>query len=241
MESSKWIRDAAKVKGVLKEQADGSMTTTRPCAIYIPKRFSEKGLAEIGIGTDIIGIFALVVDDEYYSVSNANAMMQISPDVISTVKFGDEPYLEFKFEAGSVVFRSLNLIVTDTLVYTIFDEIFAKGRSPWYLEYEDLARLFESSDHHAGLRLSQNHTALEMMAASIVRDSKDLSKYYRHVVRSYEDLKTNPPTVIPQRSIVLGATNTTTYLVGSYWEEGLSGALTNPSTELEPIEDLLTR
>lgn len=241
MDHSKWKRDAARVSSVLHEQKDGSVVTAKPAKIYIPKRFAEKNLAEIGTEVFILGIFAIVIEDSYYAVSNANAMIRIKPNIINTVKFGEDLYLEFVFEAGSTVIASTQLIVSDSLVYEIFDEFIAKGRVPWYCGYEDLARLFETSDYHAGLRLAHNHSILAMFAASITRDTKDRSKYYRHVIKDLKDLDTNPPTVIPQRSIVLGASNTLTRLVGSYWEDGLNSALANPSTELEPIEDLLLR
>jgi hypothetical protein len=241
MDWKRYQRDASKVHAVLVEQPDNSVMTTRGVKIYVPERFSEKQLAVIGAETYIVGIFAIVVDDLYYGVSTANAMMRIKPSLISTVKFDDSTYLEFSFEAGSTVIATTELIKTDTLVYRIFDEMIAKGHVPWYLSYDDLAKLFETAEYHAGMRLTRSHAILEMIAAAVARDPQDRTKYYRHSVVNQADERSRPPVVIPLRSITYGATNTTSKLLGSYWDQGLTSALVNPSTKVENIEDLLRR
>lgn len=241
MDWKHYQRDASRVHAVLVEQPDGSVLTTRGVKIYVPERFAEKELAVIAAETYICGIFAIVVDDKYYGVSTANAMMRIKPSLISTVKFDDDTYLEFTFDPGAVVIATLDLIKNDTLVYRIFDEILAKGHVPWYLSYDDLAKLFETSAYHAGVNLLGSHAILEMIAAAVARDPKDRTKYYRHTVGSQADQHDRPPAMIPLRSITLGTTNTTSKLLGSYFEQGLYSALTNPSTKTENIEDLLRR
>lgn len=241
MDWTHYQRDAKRAHAVLVEQPDGSVLTTKGCKIYIPERFAEKELAVIAAETYICGIFAIVVEDKYYGVSTANAMMRIKPSLISTVKFGEDTYLEFTFDPGAVVFATLDLIKNDTLVYRIFDEIIAKGRVPWYLSYDDLAKLFETSAYHAGVNLQGSHAILEMIAAAVARNPKDRTKYYRHGVVNQSDKYDHPPVLIPLRSITLGTTNTTSKLLGSYWDQGLNSALTNPSTKTENIEDLLRR
>lgn len=241
MDKSRWVRDPEKVKAVLVKQADHSVVATKPCKIYIPKRFVEKQLAVIAAETYIVGIFAIVVEDKYYSVSLTNAMLRIKPSMISTVKFDGDSYLEFSINPGGIVFATTQLIKSDVLVYKIFDEIIAKGHVPWYVGYDDLCMLFTSAKKHAGVNLGPSHAILEMFAASITRDSVDRSKYYRHTIETQDDATTRPPTVIPLRSVVLGATNTTSRLLGSYFDDGLTSALVNPSQRTEKIEELLRR
>lgn len=241
MDYSKWKRDPNKVKSILSVQSDGSVVTSKSCVIYIPKQFEEKQLANISADVYIVGIFAMVVDNEYFSISLTNAMMGISPTSISTVKFDEDSYLEFYFAPGSVVFTNIKLIRDDSLVYKIFDQIVAKGHVPWYLGYEDMAKLFSSADKFAGVDFNKSHSILEMFAAAIARDTKDRSQYYRHSVKSAVAAAREPPTFIPLRSIVLGTTNTTSKLLGSYWDDGLTSALVNPSEKTEKIEELLRR
>jgi len=239
MEPSKFVRDAAKVRAALTVQADKSVTTAKSLKIYIPERYVEKKLAVIAAEIYILGVFAMVVDDRHYAVSTTNAMMRIKPSTISTVKFDGDSYLEFEFEPGSVVFATTELIKTDTLVYYIFDEFIAKGRVPWFIEYEDLAKIFESAEKHAGVALGKQHSIIEMFAAAIARDAKKRSSYYRHSLAPRASAADEAPLFIPLRSIVDGATNTTAKLMGSYWNDGLTSALRNPSEKTERIERLL--
>ena len=241
MDWSAWKRAPEKVRGTLTKLSDNSVVTSTGCKIYIPKRFAEKQLASIATETYIVGIFAMVVGDKFYSVSTINAMMRINPSSIRTTKFEDEGYLEFTFEPGSVVFADTQLIRTDTLVYKIFDMIISKGHVPWFMDYEDLAKLHASSGRFAGVNLGGSHAILAMFAAAIARDPVDRSKYYRHTVQSQQDAIDRPPAIIPLRSISHGATNTTSKLLGSNFDQGLTSALLNPSGTTERIEELLRR
>ena len=241
MDWSRWTRSPEKVRAALKEQPDNSVVTSKPLKIYVPKRFMEKQLAQVAAEIYIVGIFAMVVDDTYYGVSTVNAMMRIKPTSIATGKFVHESYLEFQFDPGSVVIANTLLIKNDVLVYKIFDEIVAKGHTPWYVGYEDLAKLFASAEKHAGVKLKNSHAILEMFAAAVARDSVERSNYFRHVVKDQFDYVNKPPTIIPLRSVSYGTTNTTAKLLGSYWDDGLTSALVNPSTKTERIEELLRR
>lgn len=244
MDLSRFVRDPSKVHAALKVQPDQSVVTTRGLKIYVPERYVEKHLAEIGAEVLIVGIFAMAVEENgkfFYGISTANAMMRITPTTIATVKFDQDSYLEFSFDPGSVVIATTQLIKSDTLVYYIFDEFIAKGRIPWFMGYEDLATLFDSAEHHAGVNLGPSHSILEMFAAAVARASQNRAKYYRHTVETQDDPVKRPPTFIPLRSITYGATNTTAKLTGSYFRDGLDSALVNPSERTERIEELLRR
>lgn len=239
MDPSVWKRDASKVRPALAVQADGSVVATRPVKIYVPERFVEKGLGEIGSETFILGVFAIVVDDKYYAVNKVTALVRIKPTTTSTVKFDGTSYLEFFFEPGSVVIATTSLVMSDTLVYHIFNFFLSNGAVPWYLSYEDVATLFLTADRHAGVRLIKNHSILEMFAAAIARNPANRTVYYRHMLEDGAESPTQQPAWIALRNISLGATNTTARLQGSYWADGLTSALANPSTKLERVEQLL--
>lgn len=239
MDPSTWKRDAKKVFAALSEQAGGEVLATRPIRIYVPERYMEKGLGEIGSETFILGIFAIVVDDKYYAVNKVAAMMRIKPTTTSTVKFNGDTYLEFYFEPGSVVFASLDLIVENTIVYQIFNNFISNGAVPWFVEYEDMAKIFATADKHAGFKLMGSHTIIEMITAAIARNEKKRTEYFRHSLDAADGPLTQKPAWIALRNISLGATNTTARLQGSYWADGLTSALANPSTKLERVEQLL--
>lgn len=234
-------RDPSKLRAALAPQADGSIVAIKPVKIYVPERYAEKQLAVVGSETFILGIHAITTGDEYYAVSRIDAMMRICPTAINTVKFDQDTYLEFVFDAGAVVLATTGLVMTDTLVYQIFDEHISKGNVPWAIAYDDLARLFESSDKHAGVHLANQHSILAMIAASITRQKANRAQYYRHGLTTESDKQTVERVVIPLRSVTYGATNTTSKLVGAYWNDGLTSALVNPAEKQEKIEELLLR
>lgn len=240
MDYRRWVRDAAKVHACLHEAKDGSILTSKKCAIYIPERYAEKQLASIGAEVYILGIFALVVEDRYYAVSSALAKIRLKNPTIATVKFDGDNYLEFTFEPGSVVIADKELVKDDILTYYVFEEFITKGRVPWFMNYQqDLAGLFDTAELHAGVKLGNNHVVLEIIVAAITRNAKDPTVYYRHLIQKESDLKTIEPVTIPLRSVSYGATNTTSKLVGSYFGEGLTSALVNPSEKVETIETIL--
>lgn len=241
MDRKKLIRDASKVHACLKELQDGRVVTTKLVKIYIPARFAERGLAFIGIETKIVGIYAIVVDDQYYGVSMVNAMMRIEPTATVKVSIDEEEFYEFSFEPGSTVISSVQLIKTDTLVYQIYDEIIAKGRVPWYLGYLDLGKLFDTAKYHAGANIGTNHEVIELIVSMIARDAKDRHRYYRSTVASIADMRQNPPVFIPLRSVTYAATNTLNKLAGSYFSEGLVSSLVSPTERVERMDDLLRR
>jgi len=234
------IRDPKRVHDALRQLDDGRLVTTTGCKIYIPVRFEERELASIGIETYIIGIYAMVVEDQYYAVSLVNAMARIDPtSTLRTMIDGDE-YYEFVFDPGSTVFPSVDLVKTDTIVYLIYNEIFAKGRVPWYLGYDELAMIFDTARYHAGANIGQNQEVTELLVSIIARNPNNRHEYYRQFAKTAEAMKT-PPAFIALRSVSYSATNTLNKLAGSYARDGLVSALVNPTDRVERIEELLRR
>lgn len=241
MDISTLIRDADKVHACLSETKDGQLLALKEVKIYIPTRFADHKLAVVANEIRIVGIFAMVVEDRYYGVSNANAIMQITPSSTTVVDINDDEYYEFRFDKGSTICPNINLVQDNSFVYRIYDEITAKGHVPWFISYEDMGKLFESSVYHGNMTLGPNNIPLEMIAASISRDSKDRTKYYRHTIQSMSDQLKRPPAFIALRNVMLGATNTTARLMGAYFDEGLLSALVNPSEKTEGVESLLRK
>lgn len=238
MDISKLVRDAKKIHAVLETKGD-IIKAKKRIKVYIPTRFKEKKLAVVGNEVSIVGVYAMVVDDKYYGVSKTNAMMSISPSEVNTVMVGEESYYEFVFENGDTFCSNKNLVHRGTLPYDIFDEIVAKGNTPWYLNLTDLAELFDTAKLHAGFSHGTNQAILEMITASRARLPNDRAKYYRHALTQQKDFENKPYYVIPLRSVQYGATNTVAKLIGAYFDEGLTSALVNPSERSEQIEEIL--
>lgn len=240
MDPKKWVRNAEKVHDALMETEDGQFLAKKRICIYIPEFYLDKDLAEISSNIYTLGVFLMVVEDQFFAVSNALAKIRIKPTVISTVTLKGEKYLEFAFDPGSVVIADRELIRDDFLVYLVFDTFISKGRAPWFLDYRlDMGALFESAGYHGGLNLGNNHVMLDVIAASVTRQKEDPRLYYRHAINTMDDLVRKEPVIIALNNVAYGATNTVARLIGAYFGEGLNSALVTPSEKVERLESIL--
>jgi len=219
-------------------QDDGSVITTADCRILIPERYASRHLATVGDKVYILGFFALIMDEAYYSVSRTCAMMRITPSSTDRIEMEGMAFLEFKFFKGDTVFPSTELVKNDTLTYYIYDELVAKGNIPWYFNYYDIAKLFETAQEFAGINLG-NRSVLELILSTTCRDSTDLTRLYRHIIEKDEDIVNNPPVITPFRSVIWNVSDTTSKIIGAYYSDSIISALVNPNEQVERIEELL--
>lgn len=231
-------RDPARVIAHLTELEDGSVVTDAPCKIHVPERFTAKNLAVLGAEVFVLGFFPIIFNDEFYGVNNAIAMMRICPSSTERVVINNEPYFEFQFEAGDKVIYSTSLVVNDTLTYYMYDEFVAKGNIPWYMNYFDVAKMFETAKEHAGVNLGAR-SIIELIISTITRDPNDINQLYRHRLQSLDEVLSNPPITIPFRSVIFNTSDTTSKLDGAYFSDAINSALVNPSESVELIEELL--
>jgi hypothetical protein len=241
MDPRNLVRDPGRVKGALIETPDGKLIARDSLKIYVPTRFAERGLAEVGIETFIYGVYAITVEDSYYGVSLVNAMIRIQPTSMMKVLAGEDEYFEFEFEKGAVIAPSLNLVKNDALVYRIFNEMLAGAHVPWYIGYNEMACLLDSAKYHAGANVGRNHDITELLVSVISRNAGDRHEFYRTAVKSQHDLLANPPVFIPLRSIEFAATSALNKIAGSYFSRGVVSALISPSTRVERLNDILAR
>ena len=215
MDITKLKRNVDKVHSDLKTLSDNRIITQSGCKIYIPEAWQSRKLARIESEIYILGIFAIVLEDGSYGVSNAPTMVRIEPSNIHTVKIEGEQYLEFIFYKGDTVIANNQTVMDDSLLYEIYNEFISKGAIPWYFNYEDLGRLYQHSKHHTGRSLGANRAIMELIVSTIARDPNNLKKYYRQVAEKQDDYIKNPPVIVKLNSVTHGATNTVARLVGS--------------------------
>jgi len=239
MDVRKLERDSQKVKAVLKELSNGSVVTTEPCKIHVPVRFTIMQLAEIGQDVFTTGIIPIIIQDRFYSVLNINAVVHLTPLGMTKKSINDVEYYELFFDKGSTVFKTLNLVRRDTLVYYIYDELIQKGNIPWYFGYDDIGRLFDTAKEYANVNIGARGEVGELIMSLIGRDPKDLTKYYRTSVKSFIDVDKIRPEFIPLKNVIFNATNTLNKLAGSYMNDGIISALVTTTEKTDRIEQLL--
>jgi hypothetical protein len=236
------IRKASAVHAALKEVVVGSDTriiALKNCVIQIPSRFAQVGLAQIGTKTFIYGIYAIILETGEYAVSNINAMVQISPSRIMSIDIGGVPYYEFYFLAGDTVVVNTTLVRQKMLIYNVFDELIFKGKIPWYLEYDDVGKLFDTASRHGDSPVARNYEVIELIASMVARAPHDRTKYYRESVIDIDYLNTNPAVFVAMNSVFYSVTNTLNKISGNYYSDGVISALVNPSETTEHVETLL--
>lgn len=220
------------------KQVNDQIITLEDCRIQLPERFSTRGLASVSSDVFIFGIYALIMGD-FYCTCNVNAMMRITPSKILTTKVNNDNYLEFHFDKGSVVIANINLVKRDIILFNVVDEIFIKGNVPWYLDYSDLGKLFDSAKEHANSEVGSIPEAIELVASLLARTPEDRSKYYRTSLVTEKDTLTKPPEYIPLNSVFYASTNTMNKLAGNYFTQGVISSLATKTETLERFEALL--
>lgn len=239
LSSSRYIRDAARVHKALKLTDEGSYVALKPLKVQIPARFPQRELAVFEEEITFLGFCAVILDDTYFMASKVCAPIRSEPSLVGTAVVDEVEYIEMQYEPGDRVIASDQLIMIDNLLYRIYDEFIAKGRVPWYLTYREIGSMFASAPKHAGVRVGNTPTVMEIITAAICRDPNDLRRYYREVIETYEDIDTNPPTIIPLRNVSYGATSTIAKLAGSRFDEGMTSAIVNPGDRVERTERIL--
>ena len=233
------VRDRKRVLDSLSVRPDRSVITKTGCTIYFPTRFVDRSLAEIGVSNLCIGLFPIVIEEKYYSLVSVNSMIHLEPSEITKTSYEDTEYYELHFPRASVVIQSLTFVKDDVVLYRLYDELFSKGKIPWYIGYEDLGKLYDTAAKFAGSSVGSNPEVIQLLTSLITRNKYDRAEYYRTVVKNRRDLVDNPPVFIPLKSVFWAATNTVNKLAGSYFSDGVTSALLNPSSRVEPIEAIL--
>lgn len=230
-----------KVKEDLVQTQEGSLLTRQACKIQIPKRYSDRNIAEIGEKTYIYGIFALIMDNGYYSVFNMLAMVPILPSRVTLEKVDGNLYHTFHFEAGQVIIPDRRVVKRDILVYEILDEFLFKAGLPWFLTYEDVGKLFLTAKRYANSNIAENQTVMQLFASLMGRNPTNLAQHYRHYLKDCleKHIEPEPAEIIGLGNVQYSATNTLSKLAGSYYDQAVVSALVNPSESVEKIESLL--
>lgn len=234
MEINHLKRNPAKIHNVLKEVGD-ALIATKPLKIYFPETYVNNGLANISDHITILAVFGIVVDD-FYAVSIADASCLTHPSIIAIVTIENVKYYEFSFNTGDKVMVNTNLVRNNKLIFKMFQEFQSKANIPWYLSPDDICALYETAKLHANANLRTDNAIIELIVMATCRQPNDKMEYFRFTPNLNKDMR---PSYVPLSSVAYQATNTFTKIGGGYFNEGLTGALVNPSDTNESNESIL--
>lgn len=232
------IRDPSKILSNLVVTETDQVITLKEAKIQTPVRYINRNLSNIDMETNIYGIYALIMEDEYYAVSDITAKIPINPYKIVIEKVRGIEYHSFYFEPNTIMINNLNVVQQDTLMYNLLDEFDFLGKIPWYLTMEDLAKLFDKAKDFAGSDVASRYETIELLVSIISRQSNDRDKFYRTLIKDKNELLSNPPDFIPLNSVFY-LPDTYNKLAGNRLDQGIISSLINPNENIEHIEQLL--
>lgn len=230
MDISKLTRDSSLAENFV--TVGTQVITKKDCSFLIPFNYLAHKLAKTGEQVFIASVFCIVIGDRY-AVCSSCANLEISPDEINQIKILGVEYLEFKFAAGQTVIPTTKVLVDSDLAYEINKYFYTYGRVPWFMSYNDLGVILKDHKEYSGLNISPNNIPFEIVVSKITRDRTNKFLNYRHTPMAAG------PVVVPFKSVLFNATNTTSKLLGSYLSDGFTSALLSPSETVETVETLL--
>lgn len=235
----KYKRNPDKIKSELVKNQSGQVVCKSACRIQTPVRFVEKGLSSIGVRTYIFGWAPLILESGDYAVMNACARIEINPSQMSMITIDDVDYYEFKFDAGTVVFPTDDVVQDDKIIYYIVDELIFKAKVPWFMNYDDVGKLLDSARDYADSRASEVLEVIELLASVVARAKNDERIFTRHQLKTLKSAIEDHTQFIPMDSVHLSVSGTINRIAGNYFEPAIEGALVEPSKKADNVEKIL--
>lgn len=231
------VRNPEKVLSCLKTLPDKSLVTSKKLTIEFPTRFTEIGLGEVSSNSFAFGLFAMSLETGEYALINVNTLIELGKASLSKRTVNGVEYLNFTYEPGDRVFKTIETIARPSLIFTAIEEFVFKGKVPWYVEYEDMGRLFDTAKKYSKSKADIIPPVAEFIAAYIGRDRKDTSKYIRETAKNEKDFRNIK--WVPMRSVYYSSPGTVNKLAGAYFNDGIVSALVNPSERVDHVEKIL--
>lgn len=214
-----------------------------PISIIFPSVYVNKGLCELGGITKLLCIFAIInYGRKEYAVASAPCMHTFNSLRINDVMIGDKEYKELKYNKGDVVMPTLNTVISDDFIFTLFELFFINGKIPWFLEYENVAGLLQECRKFAGSGVGDNPIAPHILCSLVARCNNNLEEYYRGKINTREDMvRLGTPSYVGLSNPFLSFESTTSKLIGSYLRDGMKAAVMKDSNNMQELDKALIK
>lgn len=201
--------------------------------VRIPRRYENYDMLVIADDVKTLAIFEMIVDDQVQVGMLLPAVITMEPSDTYTTSLDGQDYTVLIFTKGDVFVANTDVIRNPAIVGIMFEEFLSLGNMPKFLSYNERAFVFDLASEVCGLNFPVNHAVWEMIYAHLHRDPGQITKVYRHTSM------TEPPEMVPLRSVSYGPDSTTARLLGSYANDAIDSSLVHPSTQRSELEDLL--
>lgn len=232
-------RNPDKLREQLVKTASGQIFCKTDCYIHTPVRYVEKKLSSIGVRTYVFGWAPVILVTGEYCVLNICGRIEINPYKVNMVTINGADYYEFFFPANTPIIVTENVVQDDKIIYFIVDEHDFLAKVPWFMNYEDVGKLLDSSRKYADSRAAEVLEVPEVMAAVMGRDKDDERVYLRHVLDKYKNKASENVQFVPLTSVHLSVTGAINRIAGNFFEPAVEGEIVSPSKNVDEIEKLL--
>lgn len=205
------------------------VVTNAQTIIEFPQWYFEKGLAFQGEKVSFYGIFAMIIDGKY-SVSIIPTTMVANPLILGTIKRGDVEYIQMSFAPGDTILESTDVVKEANKSQNMFKDFFMYSNIPWYVSYEDLAKIMNNLMPYAASRIGANPITNELLTSFVTRDATNPSRYYRQTTMKGDLM------FVDIMDKFLSVKGTVNRLAGGYFQTGIVSALADPSEKPSNIE-----
>lgn len=211
--------------------------TSDDLMVIFPTRFINKELCFIGDIVRVIGIYAVIDMQNNYSVTNTPIMHTLVPNNISDIEIDNVKYKLLTFDENSIFMPNNDLIVSDSFIYNLFEELFLNGNIPWYLNYNDLSDVFKESKRYAGSNIGNDNMAFEILTAIVSRSQLDKKIYFRQTLDKVKpDSKLE---YVGLNNLYYSFDNTGAKILGSYFGDGIVAALVDHEKKTSTTAEIL--
>ncbi len=207
--------------------------TGESLTLYIPRRFGTYGLQDVADSVNTLGIMDMVIDEKYHACLNILAQIEIIPTEIGEISYAGTPYLMLILKHGDVLINNTQVVKNSRVIYAVYVEFITRGKPLYTFDYDDLALVFDHVYEMTGSGVGVDRVMFELVVSHLARDASNLFKQYR-----YTDMSA-PMKLIALRDVSYAPTSTTSRMIGSYFDNGLTSSLLQHTDQRSVFEDLL--
>lgn len=203
--------------------------------IVFPDRYVTNGLAKIGNFVKLLGLYAIIDEDNNFSVFFTTIFHDVTPYIIHDATCTDgRAYKVLEIEAGTPIISDHTVLVTDNFIFDVCDEFYIKGNIPWYISYDMLPDILSESGYLNDGNIDKDRIIFEILSSMNGRGS-DKTEYYRHS----DPKESDHANWVALNNIYLAYKNTGSKVIGGYYGYGVTAAVLEPEEEVTSIEKQL--
>ena len=232
MFDQKLLKRDRKLLSYLKRVGD-SIECTKPIMVLFPSRYLDIGFAKIEMGVECLGVNMVMTEDHIYEVSTLPNMIRYLPTEIDEIEIEGKMYTRMKFDKNFI--ESTDTIDMADPVFEELVEFFMKGNVPFFLEKDDIMKLFEKSARTTSKDIGKDPIPISMLIAVTARDESGttevrLKNGYKGKIRWVSMINAD-----------LAYNNNLSRTMGSYQDRGMTAALNDDDPNVTEMEQIFRR